>query len=300
MWTSPRPSAGDRRRKAIVCPTPLTAYNEVVRFLALIICLPALLAAQDPRQIIVRAVDVYGKGAEIARSYTYLQREVESDLDSAGKPKTTQIHTWEVSMQEGSPYRRLVARNDQPISTEEQKQEADRLQWNIEQRRKETPQQRELRISKWRGREQRRIEPVKELPDAFNFQVLRSEALNGVETWVIDATPKPGYQPKSTAASFFPKVTLHLWIDKREYQCVKAEMETQGAVTFGGFLVRVAKGSHLSLEQTRVSDEVWMPARFIMEASARLMLVKGYHKALDMRFSDYKKSQTYSRVVAAR
>jgi len=54
----------------------------------------------------------------------------------------------------------------------------------------------------------------------------------------------------------------------------------------------------LMLEQTRVNDEVWLPKRFTMEASARLLLVKGYHKALDMTFSDYKKFQTDSRVVS--
>ena len=139
---------------------------------------------------------------------------------------------------------------------------------------------------------------MKELPDAFDFQLVREEALNGVATWIIDATPKPGYKPRSTFASFFPKVKIRFWIDKREYQCVRAEMETQGTVSFGGFLVRVAKGGHLILEQTRVNDEVWLPKRFIMEASARLLLVKGYHKALDMSFSGYKKFQTDSRVVS--
>jgi hypothetical protein len=268
-----------------------------VRFLFLI-CVPALLAAQDARQIILRGIATYRKDSEVARNYTFLQREVDSDLDGSGKAKTTQIRTWDVTMQEGSPYRRLVARNDQPISPEEQKQEADRLQWNIEQRRKETPEQRKLRIESWRRREERRIEPLTELADAFDFHLLREEALNGGETWVIDATPRPGYKPRSTAASFFPKVTLRLWVDKREYQCVKAEMETQAPVTFGGFLVRVAKGGHLLLEQTRVNDEVWLPKKFTMEASARVMLLKGYHKALDMTFSDYKKFQVDSRVVA--
>ncbi|HEV3201620.1 MAG TPA: hypothetical protein VGZ73_27160 [Bryobacteraceae bacterium] len=269
-----------------------------MRSFFLIVGLPALLGAQDARQIMVRAVEMYHKDAEIARNYTFLQREVESDLDSSGKPKSTEIRTWDVTLQEGSPYRRLVARNDKPISPEEQKQEADKLQWSIEQRRKETPEQRELRIANWRRREQRRSEPVKDLPNAFDFQFVREQALNGGETWVIDATPKPGYKPKSTATSFFPKVKIRFWIDKREYQCVRAEMETEETVTFGGFLVRVAKGGHLMLEQTRVNDEVWLPKRFTMEASARLMLVKAYHKALDMTFSEYKKFQTDSRVVS--
>jgi hypothetical protein len=269
-----------------------------VRSLFPIVCLPALLAAQDAHQIMVRAVESYHKDTEAVRNYTFLQREVESDLDGSGKPKNTEIRTWDITLQEGSPYRRLVARNDQPISPEEKKQEEEKLQWSIEQRRKETPEQRDLRIANWRRREVRRTEPVKELPEAFDFQLVREEALNGVATWVIDATPKPGYKPRSTFTSFFPKVKIRFWIDKREYQCARAEMEIKDTVSFGGFLVRVAKGGHLMLEQTRVNDEVWLPKRFTMEASARLMLVKGYHKALDMTFSDYKKFQTDSRVVS--
>jgi hypothetical protein len=270
-----------------------------VRFRLLIACFPALLAAQDAHQIVVRAVSVYGKDADTARQYTFLVREIEQDLDAAGKPKTTQNRTWDVTLQEGSPYRRLVARNDKPISAEEQKQEADRLQWNIEQRRKETTEQREARISEWRRREARRNEPVKELPEAFDFQIIREEALNGAPSWVIDATPKPGYRPNTTATSFFPKVKIRLWVEKKEYRCVRAEMETQAPVTFGGFLVRVAKGSHLTLEHVRVNDEVWLPKHFTMEATARLMLVKGYHRALDMSFSDYKKFQADSRMASS-
>ncbi|HLK70063.1 MAG TPA: hypothetical protein VKU19_41825 [Bryobacteraceae bacterium] len=274
-----------------------------MRFLFLTLALPFILVSQNPapnaRDIVARAAAAYAKNAQNAHGYNFQLREVEQDLDAAGKPKTTQNRTWEVSMQEGSPYRRLVARNDQPISAEEQKQEADRLQWNIEQRRKETPEQREARIAEWRRREDRRNEPVKDVPDAFDFQIVREETVNGTATWVIEANPKPGYKPKTTATSFFPKVKLHLWIDKREFQCVKAEMEVQAPVSFGGFVIRVAKGAHLVLEQTRVSDELWLPKRFVMDASAKVMLVKGYHRALDMTFSEYKKLQTGTPAIAA-
>ncbi len=43
-----------------------------------------------------------------------------------------------MTLLEGSPYRRLVARNDQPLSPKEQKKEEDKLRRSIEERRKET------------------------------------------------------------------------------------------------------------------------------------------------------------------
>src|ERR1051325_4708447 len=184
------------------------------------VCVPAILAAQDAREIVRRACELDQKNAEIARNYTYIERDEESDLDSAGRPKNRQIRTWDVALQEGSPYRRLVARNDQPLSPKEQQREEQKLQANIEQRREETPEQRQRRIADWERRVQQQREPVKELPDAFDFRMAGEEQLNGGDTWIIDAAPKPGYKPKSSGASFFPKVKARLWIAKSDYQWV--------------------------------------------------------------------------------
>ena len=270
-----------------------------VRLWMLAFAVPAILVAQDAREIVRRACELDRKNTEVARNYTYLERDVESDLDRASRPKNQQIRTWDVTLQEGSPYRRLVARNDQPLSAAEQKQEQEKLDKSIELRRKETEEQRQRRIAEWERRRQRQREPLKELPDAFNFQLSGEEALNGGQTFVIDATPKPGYRPKSTATSFFPKVRARLWIDKSDYQWVKVEMESTDTISFAGFLLRLAKGAHLALEQTRVNQEVWLPKKVTLQASARLVLFKGFHKSVDMSFSDYKKFQTDSRIVSA-
>ncbi len=269
-----------------------------MRFLALILCLPPLLFAQDAREIVRRSCELDRKNVEVARNYTFLQRQVDSDLDSSGQPKNQQIRTWDVTLQEGSPYRRLVARNDQPISPDEQKQEQDKLQKSIELRRKETPEQRDRRIADWHRRQQRQREPLKELPGAFDFRIVGEESLNGGEVYVIDATPKRGYKPKSSATSFFPKVKARMWIDKTDYQWAKVEMEILDTISFGGFLVRLAKGGYLVIEQTRINREVWLPKHVAMQASARLVLVKGFHKSLDIAYSDYKKFQADSRIVS--
>jgi hypothetical protein len=268
-----------------------------VRFVMLAVCIPAILAAEDAREIVRRACVLDQKNAEVARNYTFLQREVESDLDSSGRPKNRQIRTWDVTFEEGSPYRRLVARNDQPLSASEQQQEAEKLERDMELRRKETAEQRGRRIAEWERRRARQREPLKELPDAFDFHMVGEEALNGGTAYVIDATPRPGYKPKSTATSFFPKVKARLWVDKSDFQWVKVEMESTDSISFGGFLLRLSKGAHLVLEQARVNQEVWLPKKVTLQASARLVLVKGYHKSLDMTFSQYKKFQTDSRVV---
>ena len=172
-----------------------------MRLSVLIAFLAAGLWAQDPREIVRKAIELDRHNSELERNYTYLQREETRELDASDKPKKVTIRTMNIRMMEGSPYRRLVARNDQPISAEEQKQEEDKLRFNIEERRKETPEQRQRRIEEWTHRQDKRREPLGEVPDAYNFKLAGEETINGAECYVIEATPKPGYKPKSTAAA---------------------------------------------------------------------------------------------------
>jgi hypothetical protein len=270
-----------------------------VRVFTLIVCLPAILTAQDPREIVRRSVEIDKKNVEIARNYTYLERDEARELDGSGNVKSTQIETWDVTLLEGSPYRRLVARNDQPLSPKEQKKEEDKLRRSIVERRKETPEQRQRRIADWDRKQQRQREPFKEIPDAFDFRLAGEEALAGSQVYVIDATPKPGYKPKLPSAFFFPKVKARFWIDKKDYRWVRVEVETLDTISFAGFLVRLAKGSRLVIEQAHINQEVWLLKSVTMRGSARVALIKGVHAELIVTFSDYKKFQVDSRVVSA-
>src|SRR5262249_54334184 len=104
----------------------------MVRLLSLIAFGSVILSAQDARDIIRRSIQLDQRNNEAARNYTFLQRQLERQFDGAGKVKDEKLRTWDVTMQEGSPYRRLVARNDQPISAEEVQNEQAKLQQSIE------------------------------------------------------------------------------------------------------------------------------------------------------------------------
>ncbi len=284
--------------KKTIRATPINITPRQSVFLYLFtLALPAVLAAQDPLEIIRRATDLDQRNTEISRSYTFLERQEERDLDSGGKLKKTESSTFDVTLLEGSPYRRLVARNDKPLSPADQHKEEEKLQKSIDDRRRETPEQRRLRVAEWEHKKQRQREPLKELPDAFTFKLAGEEALNGGVAYVIDGTPKPGYRPKSQSTAFFPKVKLRLWIDKQDYQWVKVDLESLDTITFGGFLVRLARGSHVTIENARVNNEVWLPKRAHIQGSVRIALVKVMRGEIVYTFSDYKKFQADSRVV---
>ena len=265
------------------------------------VCLVAAAAsaqAQDAREIVRRAVDNDQGNFQGSRNYTYLQRQETRELDRSGQIKSRKIETWDVTLLEGSPYRRLVARSDKPLSPEEQRVEEEKLRWNNDQRRMETSEQRAQRLAEWQRRLDRQREPVKEVPDAFNFTLLGEEQLGGRPVYRIEAAPKAGFRPKSRTAEMFPHVKLHLWIDKVDYQGARIEMEVLDSISFGGFLVKLSKGTRLLIEQARVDDGVWLPRQFSLTAAARILLVKGLTRELDYTFSGYKKFQVDSKVIA--
>jgi hypothetical protein len=268
-----------------------------MRVWVLILIGSAGLAGQDAREIVRRSIELDRKNLELSRSYTFLQREQHRDIETGGRVKKVESDTYDVTLLEGSPYKRHIAHDERPLSEKEQAKEAENLRKSIEDRRRETPEQRAARIRDWDDKRAKQREPLKEIPDAFDLKITGEEKMEGRDVWVIDATPRPGYRPRNPRASFFPKVKARFWIARQDYQCVKMEMESLDTISFGGILVRMAKGAHLEFEQTRVNDEVWLPKRIVLKGAVRIALVKMIRGDISFDYSNYKKFQVDSRVV---
>jgi hypothetical protein len=115
---------------------------------------------------------------------------------------------------------------------------------------------------------------------------------------VIDGEPRPGYVPHMKEASFLPKFHGRVWIDKGDLQLAKMDVECLDTISWGLFLARFHKGSRLMLEQTRVNDEVWLPAHVTAKIDVRLGLIKNFDVDLEQSFRDYKKFGSSSKVIA--
>jgi hypothetical protein len=267
--------------------------------LCLLLAAALAASAQDPREMVRRAVEYDVKYANLVRQYTFIERENNRQLDAKGNVKEKRLRTWDVTLLEGSPYRRLIARDDKPLPEAEQKFEEDKLKHNLELRRHETPEQRRVRLEEARRKEEKTRAPIREIPDAFDFRLLGEDKVDGVDTWVIEGTPRPGYRPKASMAFFFPKVKGKLWITKADNRWAKAEAESIDTISFGAILARVAKGAAIRIEQVRVNDEVWLPRRIDIAANARIALFKVWRGRLEYTYDKYRKFQAESRVVPA-
>jgi hypothetical protein len=265
---------------------------SAVAAVSLLTISPAWAQQPSPLDIVKRAVAQDHSNAPRIRDFTYRMRQNERKYDSSGRVTSTTVKTWEISFLEGSPYRRLIARNDQPLSAEEQKFETDRMAYEAAQRRKESKADREKRVAEWETRLRKQREPVMEVPEAFDLKLAGEETVDGAPAWVIDAMPKQGYKPKSSSTAYLPKMKARFWIAKKDSQWLKMEAETLDTISFGAILVRLAKGSNLEMEQSRLEDSLCMPRRFVVHASARIALFKYYRTEIEYTLTDFRRTAT--------
>jgi len=249
------------------------------------------------RALLLRAEEKDLENDKRQRDYTYIERQVEHKLDARGEVKKTEIRTSEILEVYGEGVERLIAKDDQPLSAEDAKKEDDKIQKIIDKRKHESEEDRRKRLEKeGKAREEDR-KFVLEVADAFNFRLVGSEALDGRDTWVLEAEPRPGYEPKRREARMLSKFRGRVWIDKAEAQWVKLDLTAIDTITFGVFLARIHKGARVVVDLTKVNDEIWLPKHVQFRLGARVALLKNYHEDIEQTFRDYKKFRTETKIT---
>jgi hypothetical protein len=257
----------------------------------------ATLSADQIKELIRQAAENDAENDKKQRNYTYLQRQEEHKLNGKGEPQSTETKTFEVMMLYNDQVLRLIEKDDKPLSEKDAAKEEQKIQKIIDKRKNETEEQRKKRLAmEEKSREEDR-QFVREVTDAYNFRFAGISDLEGRPTYVIDAEPRPGFEPQRKEAKYLPKFRFRVWIDKAESQWVKLDAECIDTVSFGWFLARIYKGSRLMIEQTRVNDEAWLPKHMAVKVDVRLALLKNYNVEQDVTFRDYKKFHTDTKIV---
>lgn len=254
--------------------------------------------AQDPLEIVRKSVNRDQNSWELAKDYTYIVRSKFTERDSSGNPKKVRVEASEVSILYGEPYEKKIEKDGKPLSPAEERKEHDKLDKLAAKRQRESEAERSKRLASFeKGRREER-EFAKEIPEAYTFRLRGEEVVNDHKTWVVDATPREGYRPKLSHAGVLKKFKATLWIDQKEYHWVKLEGEAIDTVSWGLFLARIAKGSKFTIEQARVNEEVWMPKHVRVDFDARLALLKRMQADVDVRFENFRKFSSESKIVS--
>src|ERR1700688_1670234 len=247
------------------------------------------LSQEQMRQLFRVVADKDIENEKRQHDYTYTDREVEHKLDGKGQVKSTEEKTYEILEIYGAPVQRLIEKDDKPLDSKESAKEEEKIQKIIDKRKNESDEARKERED---GRKF-----VREVADAYDFKLVGTEPVGGREAWVIDGEPRPGFEPHMKESKFLSKFHGRVWIDKRDLQLAKMDVEAIDTVSVGWVLARIHKGTRVMLEQTRVNEEVWLPRHLTFKLDARVALLKGYKIDGDQEYSDYKKFRTSSKIV---
>jgi len=255
------------------------------------------LSVDQIRELIRKVAENDIENDKEQRDYTYTEHEAQRRLDGKGQVTSNESNTYEVMMLYGEQVRRRIAHNDKPLSEKENTKEEEKIQKVIKKRTDETEEQRKKRLDQENKDREEEREFVREVADAYNFRLVEIATLDGRETYVIDADPRPGFQPHHRDAKYLPKFKFRLWIDKAETQWAKLHAEAIDTVSWGLFIARLHKGSLFEVAQTRVNDEVWLPKQVVVRLDAKIGLLKNFSMEEESTYRDYKKFRTDTKIV---
>jgi hypothetical protein len=255
-------------------------------FLACLIC--AAIAADDAAGIVRQSARHDQVNWDRAHNYTFRERVVER------KGATTEINTYETVILYGQPFRRLIAKNDKPLSEHDRKKEQERFDKEVDKRKRESEsgRRREIDEKDRRKRQELRDEIVR----AFHFQLAGEESVNGHEAYVIDAEPRGDYRPHSDEGKFLQAIRGRLWIDKMDYEWVRIDASVIRPARFGLFIFTLSPGSTIFFEQARINDEVWLPKKVVVRVDGRLVF-KHLNQEVVADYSDFRRFQTDSKIT---
>jgi hypothetical protein len=234
----------------------------------------------DARQIVESSIAATQRHWQTRLHYTYVERDEDRRLDSDGRVKSEDVDVSRTILVNGVPFEQLLKRNGRPLTAEEERKQKEKL----DKLKRETPEQRAERIRK-RAEEDTSL--VREVPKAFDFQLVGEDEVNGRPAYVLQARPHPGYHAEGKYGKMFSKVEGKLWIDKQDLGWIKAEGQVIQPFSLGLFLVRMLSGSEIKMQQTRVNGGIWMPERVQVRAAAKIFFVKSLVIDRVLSYSEY-------------
>jgi hypothetical protein len=262
-----------------------------------LLLLAGTLSAQDAREIVRKSVELDQLNWLRMKDYTWVARLTDRHLDNTGKVKSEEKQAWETVVLYGEPCRRVLERDGKPLSADEQRKQQEKLDRTVAKLERESPEDRRRRLQKEENERIKDREFLREIPDLYNFQIAGETKIYGRDMWMIDALPKPGYQPRQSDSKPLLRIKGRIWIDKGEYQWVRLEAETTGTISYGVFLARLNPGAKLIFEQERVNDQIWLPKREFTRGSGRVGLIKKIQMEEELTWNNYHKFEAESKLV---
>lgn len=269
----------------------MSANRPVAVWFCIAFCyagLTPLCGAADVDEIVRRGAATLKADWAADPNYAYVER------DEVRKGDNVTSKTSRVVYIAGSDYNLPLAIDDQPLAPEREKAEIEKLKNEVRRRNAESPEARRQRIEKYKKERDENEALVLDFPDAFNFELVREETMDGHPSYVLSGTPKKRTGSLSLAAKVLSGMKGTAWIDKENFHAVRVECDVTTPVPIYGILARVLPGTHIEFAMAPVTDSIWLIGRLSME----LRVAKLIFKSMQVTRTTYSDNRLNDLVVA--
>jgi hypothetical protein len=179
---------------------------------------------------------------------------------------------------------RVVSKNNQPLSPDEQKAEDARVNRLLD------PSQMQDKRKEQKEDEERTRTMVRAMPDAFIYKYQGTEpGKNGSELVKLHFTPNPNFNPPSRETLVYQGMEGDMWIDARAMRMAKIDGVMMRDVTIGwGILGRLDKGGRFIVEQSEVSKGHWDTTKLALDFTGKALIFKSIRIKSTDTFSDFR------------
>ncbi len=241
--------------------------------------------AQDAAAWLARMQEAEKANPERATLYTYTELTSHFELDKNGQKKFNASETNEVMTLEGEPYRKLVARNEQPLSAKEAAKEDKKLAQTAAERKKKHNGVFSKTYSYGWGQD--------ELKRLFDCTLAEAVEIRGHMTQAVECVPKANYTPANKHERETMNFKQKFWIDRADGFPVRT------SVVVVGNDIAVKPGTVITEESKKISGDAWLAvsrdSTFKLQID-KMVNISGYD---EMRGSNFKKFDAKSSIVGA-
>lgn len=230
---------------------------------------PVFAAAQSPTPEAVAAnpVDLVRRAAHN-----------ELNASNGGHPFRYKLHkiddgritTKEIVETKDGDVARLIATQDEPLSSEANQAELNRLNNLMEH-----PELQERRHKREQEDSNRANEMIRLLPDAFLYHF--EGMVNGPNgpCYRLTFKPNPNFDPPDRQAEVYHGMAGELWIDQAQERMVKLDAHLIDDVEFGwGILGKLYKGGSIQVDQADVGEHHWETTHLKLNLHGKALFFK--------------------------
>ena len=234
-----------------------------------------------PGQIISRAVQHadWLREQKLEQKFTFMELAIREELTKDGGIKTRDVRRSKMYPVQGVLHGRVIERNGQPLSAEEQE---------AENRREQDLRRRIARGEIEEKKDQNRIEFDQELIGRYRVTLAEKKIIDDRSTHVITFEPKSGRLPIRKRIDYaLNKSGGKIFIDAETFEVARVEFRLIEPVGLWWGLLGKLRRAEGSIARKRLEDGYWAPTEFNMYLNMRI-LFSNRHYRRQSQWSDHR------------